>query len=165
MCVCVCARVCACVRRCVCVCMCTARSCSHCCCGDLECIHSGLEVTVDLLHTHSESLALGASDLKFCMCVCLHIRMRRVSNVFVCMHMYVSLCEHVRLSMDVRRIFGACAFGLLTSIFASLLNCTMVCVRSKMSWQRSRKESRRMNSALFWMRQGLAGHSAVAVAL
>ena len=52
-----------------------------------------------------------------------------------------------------------------TSIFASLVNCTMVCVRSRMSWQRSRNESSRMKSALFWMRHGFAGHSAFAVAL
>lgn len=38
-----------------------------------------------------------------------------------------------------------------TSILASLLNWTMVWVRSKMSWQRSRKLSRRIKRALFWV--------------
>lgn len=40
-----------------------------------------------------------------------------------------------------------------TSIFDSLLNWTIVCVRSRISWQRSRKLSRRMNKALFWRRE------------
>ena len=52
-----------------------------------------------------------------------------------------------------------------TSILASFENWTIVSVRSRMSWQRSRNESNRMKSALFWMRHGFSGHSAFAVAL
>ena len=47
-----------------------------------------------------------------------------------------------------------------TSTRSSLLNWSTVCVRSRMSWHRSRKESRRAKSALFWKRQGFCGVSA-----